>query len=96
MRGYKASFKFITGKETMMEALDLLTHNAENLRHAVEEVLYSTERAIIKLPSSDKERLGLLKMIDLTEREISESHLPMLFSKLNNHACKWRDIGMHL
>ena len=27
---------------------------------------------------------------------LSESHLPMLLSKLNNHATKWRDIGMYL
>ena len=30
------------------------------------------------------------------ESQISESHLPRLLSKLNNHACKWRDIGTHL
>ena len=53
-----------TGKESMVEALDLLTHNAKNLRHAVEEVLYSAERAIIKLPPSDIERLGLHKKLD--------------------------------
>ena len=27
---------------------------------------------------------------------LSESHLPKLLCKLNNHANKWRDIGMHL
>ena len=53
-----------TGKETMVEALDILTHNAENLRCAVEEVLYSAERAIIKVPPSDVERLGLLRKLD--------------------------------
>ena len=27
---------------------------------------------------------------------LSESHLPKLLCKLNNHASKWGDIGMHL
>ena len=49
-----------TGKETIVEAIDLLTHNAKNLIYAVEEVLYATERAIIKLPASEKERLNLI------------------------------------
>ena len=39
-----------------------------------------------------------LKASSATEKkyQISESHLPLLLSKLNNHACRWRDIGMHL
>ena len=30
------------------------------------------------------------------KHKLSESHLPELLSKLNDHACSWRDIGMHL
>ena len=34
--------------------------------------------------------------VTLRKSAISESHLPQLLSKLNNHASRWRDIGMHL
>ena len=43
-----------------METIELLTDNAKNLTHVVEEVLYAAERAIIKLPASEMERLHLL------------------------------------
>ena len=49
-----------TGKQTVMESIELLTDNAKNLTYVVEEVLYATERAIIKLPVSEIERLYLL------------------------------------
>ena len=57
----------------MVEAIDLLTNNAKNLIHAVEEVLYATERAIIKLPASEKERLNLIHQT--TPDSLSTPHL---------------------
>ena len=44
----------------MQEAIGLLTQNAKGLINTIREVLYATERAIIKLPTSEKERLGLI------------------------------------
>ena len=50
----------LTGKETIMEAIDLLTDNAKNLTCIVREVLYATERVIIKLPVTELNKLNLL------------------------------------
>ena len=61
------------GKEIIVEAIDLLTHNAKNLIHAVEEVLRVAERAIIKLPASEKERLNLIHQT--TPDSLSTPHL---------------------
>lgn len=38
----------------------MLTHNAKNLISAIEEVLYATERAIIKLAPSEMKELNLI------------------------------------
>ena len=48
-----------SGDEASKEAADMLTHNAKNLISAIEEVLYASERAIIKLSPSELERLKL-------------------------------------
>ena len=43
------------------------------------------------------QRLWLVATPVPTEKcKLSESHLPELVSKLNDHACRWRDIGMYL
>ena len=44
------------------------------------------------------QRLWLVTATPFAEEKhkLSESHLPELLSKLNDHACSWRDIGMHL
>ena len=70
---YNGYYYLNTGKEIIVEAIDLLTNNAKNLIHAVEEVLYATERAIIKLPASEKERLNLIHQT--TPDSLSTPHL---------------------
>ena len=62
-----------TGTKKVMDAIDLLTDNAKNLTHVVEEVLYATERAIIKLPVSEMERLNLIHQLEVTTDSISSS-----------------------
>ena len=73
-----------TGKQTVMESIELLTDNAKNLTYVVEEVLYATERAIIKLPVLEIERLHLL------DQPISgSSHL----GEQINFNAYWREIA---
>ena len=48
------------GTGSQQQAICLLTQNTKSLIHAVGEVLYAAERAIIKLPASEVERLGLI------------------------------------
>ena len=43
-----------TGKEEVVQAIELLTDNAKNLARAVEEVLYAMERALQQPPHLGK------------------------------------------
>ena len=53
-------FLYVLGDEASKEAADMLTHNAKNLISAIEEVLYASERAIIKLAPSEMKELNLI------------------------------------
>ena len=50
----------LLGKKASKEAAEMLTQNAKNLISAIEEVLYASGRAIIKLSPSEVERLNLI------------------------------------
>ena len=51
---------FRKDSETAQDAIDLLTTNATNLMSITETVLYAAERAILKVPQAEIERLQIV------------------------------------
>ena len=76
-----------TGKEAIVQVIELLTDNAKNLTCVVKEVLYATERAIIKLPVSEMKQLNLLQQT--TPASLSTPHLGKMNATAYMHVtCK--------
>ena len=68
-----------------------------SLDEEVGEVLAQNQKLWFESKSSALEIESLAPVaIKKCRLSLLESHLPQLLSKLNNHASRWRDIGMHL